>query len=362
VVLAPPGTTAAGEVRGGGPGTRESDLLGPAAGAREVQAVCFSGGSAFGLAAADGVVRWLEAAGRGYRTRLGLLVPLVPAAVVFDLPLGDPTVRPGPVDGVGLRGATEDPAPRARSGAGTGCASASSSAADGWTKGGVGLATEDVAGCRVSALAVVNAFGDVLAEDGTVLAARGATAASSARRLCAAGGCPTYGAREAPRSWRHDRRASQDRAWLLARRPAPAWPARSTGATASTATRATSWPPATSPSTRLVLAAVVPDVVTPRSATACAAHLALRLPVGAERATALIRMMQLMTHRTAKKTSSGSGALDSEPPPKGPLPVPTRRRPTGRRPCRVHEHQEDDGDRQRDLHDGEDVLEHRRSV
>src|SRR5690606_33983704 len=99
VVLAPPGTTAAGEVRGGGPGTRESDLLSPASGAREVQAVVFCGGSAYGLAAADGVARWLAGRERGYRTYLGVLVPLVPAAVVFDLEIGDPDARPGPEEG-----------------------------------------------------------------------------------------------------------------------------------------------------------------------------------------------------------------------------------------------------------------------
>jgi L-aminopeptidase/D-esterase-like protein len=157
-------------VRGGGPGTRETDLLSPASGAREVQAVLLTGGSAYGLAAADGVVRWLEGRGRGYRTRLGLLVPLVPAAVVFDLPLGDPTVRPGPAEGAAAcDAATEDPA-RGTVGAGTGCAVGKLLGPDGWVKGGVGLAHEDVGGARVSVLAVVNAFGDVVAEDGGVLA------------------------------------------------------------------------------------------------------------------------------------------------------------------------------------------------
>nr|MDQ3935963.1 P1 family peptidase [Actinomycetota bacterium] len=76
VVLAPDGAIAAGEVRGGGPGTRESDLLSPASNAPGVQAVCFAGRSAFGLAAADGVVRWLDERGIGYATPAGL-VPLV---------------------------------------------------------------------------------------------------------------------------------------------------------------------------------------------------------------------------------------------------------------------------------------------
>src|SRR5437660_2918164 len=80
VVLAPEGTVAAGEVRGGGPGTRESDLLSPASNAPGVQAVAFAGGSAYGLAAADGVVSWLDERGVGYATPAGI-VPPVPGPV-----------------------------------------------------------------------------------------------------------------------------------------------------------------------------------------------------------------------------------------------------------------------------------------
>jgi len=222
VILAPPGTVASAEVRGGGPGTRESDLLSPAAGAREVQAVVFTGGSAYGLAAADGVVRRLEERGRGYRTRLGLLVPLVPAAVVFDLPLGDPAVRPGPEAGAAAHdAATTDPA-RGTVGAGTGCAVAKLLGPDGWLKGGVGLATEEVAGARVSALAVVNAFGDVLAEDGGLLAGprRGATMVRTVDLLRAgAGDVPELTAREATTlvCVMTDARTDRTGAWLLAR-------------------------------------------------------------------------------------------------------------------------------------------------
>jgi L-aminopeptidase/D-esterase-like protein len=170
VVLAPPDATAAGEVRGGGPGTRESDLLSPAAGAREVQAVVFCGGSAYGLAAADGVMRWLEERDRGYRTRLGTLVPLVPAAVVFDLPLGEPGARPDAAAGAAACDAATATPEVGSVGAGTGCAVGKLLGPLGWTKGGVGLAAEDVEGCRVTALAAVNAMGDVVAEDGSVLA------------------------------------------------------------------------------------------------------------------------------------------------------------------------------------------------
>src|SRR3954452_13130314 len=87
VVLPPSECVAAAEVRGGGPGTREFDLLAPAGNAPGVQALLLTGGSASGLGAAEGVVGWLAERGIGYPTRAGL-VPLVSAAVVFDLPLG----------------------------------------------------------------------------------------------------------------------------------------------------------------------------------------------------------------------------------------------------------------------------------
>src|SRR3954466_12437953 len=93
VLLAPEGAVAAAEVRGGGPGTREFDLLTPAAGAPGVQRLLFPGGSRFGLGAADGVQAWLAERGAGYPTPLGP-VPLVAAAVVYDLPLGDASARP----------------------------------------------------------------------------------------------------------------------------------------------------------------------------------------------------------------------------------------------------------------------------
>src|SRR3954466_13386815 len=87
VLLAPPGAVAAGEVRGGGPGTRESDLLNPATSTAGPQASVLAGGSASGLGAADGVVGWLKDAGRGHPTPAAR-VPLVSAAVVYDLLVG----------------------------------------------------------------------------------------------------------------------------------------------------------------------------------------------------------------------------------------------------------------------------------
>ena len=93
VVLTPPGTVGAVDCRGGAPGTRETDLLDPINSVRHVDAVVLSGGSAYGLAAADGVMRWLEEQGRGVAMDGGV-VPIVPAAVVFDLPVGGWDCRP----------------------------------------------------------------------------------------------------------------------------------------------------------------------------------------------------------------------------------------------------------------------------
>ena len=170
VVLAPEGAVAGGEVRGGGPGTRESDLLSPATAARDVHAVLLTGGSAFGLAAADGVVRWLVEHDRGYRTLPGWVVPLVPAAVVFDLSLGDPAARPGPADAAAACNAAAAVVERGSVGAGTGCAVGKAMGPEHWTKAGVGAAVERVGEATVCAVAAVNAVGDVLAEDGSVLA------------------------------------------------------------------------------------------------------------------------------------------------------------------------------------------------
>jgi L-aminopeptidase/D-esterase-like protein len=93
VVLAPPGTVGAVDGRGGAPGTRETDLLDPINTVRHVDAVVLSGGSAYGLAAADGVMTWLDEHGRGVAMDGGV-VPIVPAAVIFDLPVGGWANRP----------------------------------------------------------------------------------------------------------------------------------------------------------------------------------------------------------------------------------------------------------------------------
>ncbi len=174
-ILAPDGAVAGGEVRGGGPGTREMDLLTPASGPRRIQGALFTGGSAFGLAAADGVVRWLGERGHGHPTRFGVRVPLVPAAVVFDLARGSAEARPDAAAGYAACEAAHPGVPeRGLVGAGTGCASGKLLGPEGWAPSGIGWAAEDFCGARLCALAVVNPVGEVVGEDGSVLAgARG---------------------------------------------------------------------------------------------------------------------------------------------------------------------------------------------
>jgi L-aminopeptidase/D-esterase-like protein len=171
VVLPPPdGAVASGDVRGGGASTREIDLLNPIANAARVHAILLTGGSAFGLAAADGVVSWLERNGRGYDTPGGL-VPLVPGAVVYDLMSGDPARRPGAPEGdAACEAAVEEPE-LGSVGAGTGAAVGKLRGREFAVKSGVGLAKQHLPqGAKLVALAVVNAFGDVIGEDGQVLA------------------------------------------------------------------------------------------------------------------------------------------------------------------------------------------------
>jgi L-aminopeptidase/D-esterase-like protein len=181
VVIAPPGSRGGVDVRGGGPGTRETDNIGPLAGTSEVSAVALCGGSAYGLAAADGVGRWLEDHDMGYRTPAGL-VPIVPAAVVYDLAEGDPRARPDADAGYAACEAAEPGVPeRGRVGAGTGAAVGKILGREHSTPAGIGFAAaRSGAGETVAALAAVNAFGDVIGEDGQVIG--GTTAAGGAMR------------------------------------------------------------------------------------------------------------------------------------------------------------------------------------
>lgn len=163
VVLCEAGAAAAVEVRGGAPATRETDL--PRAGnlVEHVHAVLLTGGSAFGLAAADGVVEYLEARGIGFPTSAGP-VPIVPAAALFDLGLGDRAARPNAAAGrAACEAADRAPVREGSIGAGTGATVGHLRGIGHATKGGLGTASRRLAaGCVVGALVAVNAFGDVV--------------------------------------------------------------------------------------------------------------------------------------------------------------------------------------------------------
>jgi L-aminopeptidase/D-esterase-like protein len=172
VVIPPPGTRGSVDVRGGGTGTREIETLSPLANAEGPTAVLLTGGSAFGLAAADGVSQWLEERGLGRPTPAGP-VPLVPAAVVFDLVEGELGARPGARAGYAAceRAAAGLPE-RGAVGAGSGAAVGKLLGRDRATRGGVGYAASTLAsGELIAAIAVANAFGDVVGEDGDLLGA-----------------------------------------------------------------------------------------------------------------------------------------------------------------------------------------------
>jgi L-aminopeptidase/D-esterase-like protein len=170
VVIAPPGTRGAVEVRGGGTGTREVEGLSPLANAEGPTAVLMTGGSAFGLAAADGAVRWLEERRLGRVTPVGV-IPLVSTAVVFDMAAGEPDRRPGPEQGYAACEAAGGGVPeRGRVGAGAGAAVGKTLGRERATPGGVGYSALRLAsGQTIAAIAVANSSGDVIADDGTVL-------------------------------------------------------------------------------------------------------------------------------------------------------------------------------------------------
>lgn len=172
VVICPPNTVAGVDVRGGAPGTRETDLLDPVRNVQHVNAILLGGGSAFGLAAASGVVQYLEERGIGYTTRMGFLVPIVPAAIVFDLAVGDATRRPDHAMGyAACEAASNEPVAQGTVGAGTGCRVGAMFGNARATKGGVGSAAIELDdGLIIAALVVVNAVGEVLDEQGQILA------------------------------------------------------------------------------------------------------------------------------------------------------------------------------------------------
>lgn len=172
VIICPDGTVGGVDQRGGAPGTRETDLLRPLHLVNTVNAVVLSGGSAFGLATADGVMRWLEEHGIGYKSRAGFIVPIVPAAILMDLGIGVGNVRPDAQMGyAACEAATSDPVAQGCVGAGTGCRIGAMLGNTFATKGGIGSATIRIDDhLLVSALIAVNAVGDVVDEQGRIIA------------------------------------------------------------------------------------------------------------------------------------------------------------------------------------------------
>jgi L-aminopeptidase/D-esterase-like protein len=171
VVLCPQGAVAGVAVRGGAPGTRETDLLRPENIVGQVHAVLLTGGSAFGLDAAGGVMRWLEEQGAGFVVGAAR-VPIVPAAVIFDLWRSDAHARPDAAAGHAACGAasTEPPA-QGSVGAGAGATLGKLFGIERAMAGGIGTASVRAGGVTVGALVVVNATGDVIdPADGQVLA------------------------------------------------------------------------------------------------------------------------------------------------------------------------------------------------
>lgn len=169
VVLCRAGAIAAVDVRGGAPGTRETDLLAPGMLVERIHAVVLAGGSAFGLAAAHGVMRWLAARGHGFPAGPGdRVVPIVPAAVIFDRAVGNPDAFPGEAEGLASCEARSVDVPEGRFGAGTGCTIAKLGAGAPPLAGGQGTASTQLHGAlggyRVGALMVVNAAGSIRRE------------------------------------------------------------------------------------------------------------------------------------------------------------------------------------------------------
>lgn len=169
VVLPDEAAIAGVDVRGGAPGTRETELLAPGRLVQHVHAVLLAGGSAFGLGAADGVMRFLAERGRGFAFGRGV-IPIVPAAILFDLGIGRHDRWPDADAGYRACGNARASTPSGSVGAGTGATIGKAMGPECATKGGIGTASEEAHdGMVVGALAAVNASGDVV-EDGRIIA------------------------------------------------------------------------------------------------------------------------------------------------------------------------------------------------
>lgn len=193
VVLCPDGAVAGVDVRGAAPGTRDTDALSPSNTVQEVHGVLLTGGSAYGLDAAGGVMRWLEERGHGFQVGPAI-VPIVPAAVIFDLWVDDfsktrpvstqnPRIRPDAQAGyLACHAANSEPVQQGNVGAGAGATLGKLNGPDCAMKGGIGSASLCVHGVTVAALVVCNALGDVFdPQTGKLLA--GARVSADSRDL-----------------------------------------------------------------------------------------------------------------------------------------------------------------------------------
>jgi len=182
VVLARDGAVGGVDVRGAAPGTRETDLLSPLNLVDTVHAVMLAGGSAWGLEAATGAVRWLEERGAGLDVRVGRL-PIVPAAVLFDLKVGDMRIRPDAAAGYAACDAASRKRPaEGNVGAGAGAVVGKIFGIERAMKGGTGTASVTVAGVTVGAIVACNALGDVIDPD-TALPVAGARTANGRKLM-----------------------------------------------------------------------------------------------------------------------------------------------------------------------------------
>ncbi len=203
VIVARGGAVAGVDVRGAAPGTRETELLAPVNSIDTVHAVVLAGGSAFGLDAASGVMRWLEERGIGLAVPAqsngrGVVVPIVPAAILFDLGIGDAAIRPDADAGyAACEAASSGPVVEGNVGAGAGASVGKLFGLDRAMRGGLGSAATTIDGVSVAALVAVNAVGDIVDKDGGLIA--GVRDASGQRIV---GAMSLLAAGELPARWR----------------------------------------------------------------------------------------------------------------------------------------------------------------
>jgi L-aminopeptidase/D-esterase-like protein len=170
VVLPPEGAVGAVAVRGAAPGTREAAALGPSGKVSTCHAVVLSGGSAFGLATADGAVRWCEEHGIGHPVSIAR-VPIVGAAIILDAAVADPASRPDAEAGyAACESAVEEDPPEGGVGVGAGCTIAKVGGLEHAWRGGQGISVQRAAGVTVGAIVANNAVGELRGDDGAWIA------------------------------------------------------------------------------------------------------------------------------------------------------------------------------------------------